>query len=281
MVIDKSYIRNAGNAALPIIIIMVVGIVCAAGFLFFRISTPPANPPVGSTLKESGKSMYPHVNQNVQKAKEEADAKVEAEVETEKVVMEVELPSPAFVGTPKKIRSDVKVDKSTFGKERGDFLVPKGSKVISRGKPVTGSVQPIVGDLEQVTDGEKEPDQISWIDLDSGKQFITLDLEAMYQLDAILIWHDHRQPEFYRDVIVEVADDAEFTKNVRMLFNNDYDNSYGKGVGEDFEYVEAKEGKLIDPKGIKARYVRLHSNGSTADDQNHYTEVEVWGRAVE
>ena len=28
---------------------------------------------------------------------------------------------------------------------------------------------------------------------------------------------------------------------------------------------------------MKGRYVRCYSKGSTADDQNHYTEVEVYG----
>ena len=31
-------------------------------------------------------------------------------------------------------------------------------------------------------------------------------------------------------------------------------------------------------KGLKARYVRFYSNGSTADDLNRYTEVEVYGK---
>ncbi len=30
--------------------------------------------------------------------------------------------------------------------------------------------------------------------------------------------------------------------------------------------------------GQTARYVRLHSHGNTANDQNHYIEVEIWGR---
>jgi hypothetical protein len=41
------------------------------------------------------------------------------------------------------------------------------------------------------------------------------------------------------------------------------------------------EGKLIEVKGEKARYVRCYSKGSTADEQNHYIEVEIHGRAQE
>ena len=35
--------------------------------------------------------------------------------------------------------------------------------------------------------------------------------------------------------------------------------------------------KSVDAKGAVARYVRLYSKGSTADEQNHYVEVEVYG----
>ncbi|MCA9245144.1 MAG: hypothetical protein KDA32_14390, partial [Phycisphaerales bacterium] len=65
-------------------------------------------------------------------------------------------------------------------------------------------------------------------------------------------------------------------KDVTTVYNNDHDNSSGMGVGTDKEYWETFEGRLIDGKGAKGRYVRLYSNGSTEDDQNHYTEVEVF-----
>jgi hypothetical protein len=81
----------------------------------------------------------------------------------------------------------------------------------------------------------------------------------------------------YHDVVVRVADDPDFIENVRTVFNNDHDNSSGLGVGNDKEYWETYEGKLIDAQGVVARYVRLYSKGNTADDQNHYTEVEVYG----
>ena len=43
-------------------------------------------------------------------------------------------------------------------------------------------------------------------------------------------------------------------------------------------YVETAEGKLVDAKGAKARYVRLYSRGNNANELNHYVEVEVFGR---
>ena len=47
-------------------------------------------------------------------------------------------------------------------------------------------------------------------------------------------------------------------------------------VWKDYEYIETYEGRLIDAKGVKGRYVRLYSNGNTSSDMNHYIEVEVY-----
>jgi hypothetical protein len=77
--------------------------------------------------------------------------------------------------------------------------------------------------------------------------------------------------------VIQVADDPDFTKNVRTLFNNDADNSSGLGIGSDMHYVETAEGKLIDAKGVRARYIRLYSNGNSSNELNHYIEVEVFG----
>ena len=65
------------------------------------------------------------------------------------------------------------------------------------------------------------------------------------------------QARIYHDVIIDVSNDEDFIEGVTTLFNNDNDNSSGNGIGQDYEYVETSEGKLIDTKGIKARYVRL------------------------
>jgi hypothetical protein len=88
------------------------------------------------------------------------------------------------------------------------------------------------------------------------------------------------QARVYFDVVVQLADDPDFITNVRTLFNNDIDNSTGLGVGQDMHYVETAEGKLINAKGQRARYVRLFSNGNNNNDLSHYIEVEVFGKPV-
>ena len=69
--------------------------------------------------------------------------------------------------------------------------------------------------------------------------------------------------------------------NVQTVFNNDHDNSAGLGIGSDMHYVETSEGKLIDAKGVRGRYVRLYSGGNSNNDLNHYIEVEVYGKVAQ
>jgi len=109
-------------------------------------------------------------------------------------------------------------------------------------------------------------------------QHVTIDLGAANEIYAILLWHFNKTPRVYLDVVVQVSDDKDFTKNVRTIFNNDHDNTSGLGAGKNMNYVETSEGKLLDAKGVRARFVRLYSNGNNANDLNHYIEVEVFGR---
>jgi len=197
----------------------------------------------------------------------------------EKVVLELKLPKPMFVGTPRNIRSP-NLEKIT-GKKRRPFYVPKGTELLSLDKPVTGSeTEPIIGELEFVTDGEKSGEEGYFVELGPGVQYVQIDLEGSYHLHAILIWHYHSQARVYRDVVVQISDDPDFITGVKTLFNNDHDNSSGLGVGKDKEYIEVNEGRLIDPRGVTIRYVRLYSRGNTSNDMNHYVEVEVYGTPV-
>jgi hypothetical protein len=152
-------------------------------------------------------------------------------------------------------------------------------KNVAPGKTVTSSdMEPIIGDLEQINDGDKKGAEGSFVELGPALQWVTIDLGAPYEIYAVLFWHFHKTARVYFDVIVQVADDEDFTQNVRTLFNNDTDNTAGLGKGTDMNYVETSEGKLVDAKGARARFVRLYSAGSNANDLNHYVEVEVFGR---
>lgn len=187
------------------------------------------------------------------------------------------LPRPLFVGTPKNIR--VKNLEKPLGRPRPPFLAPPGVVNVALGKPVASSdEEPIIGELAMVTDGEKEGSDGTYVELGYGSQYVQIDLGALHEIHAIVLWHFHQEGRVYHDVVVQVADDPDFLKNVRTLFNNDDDNSSGLGVGKDLPYLETYEGRLIEAKGLRARYVRLHSRGNTANEQNHYVEAEVYGK---
>lgn len=193
------------------------------------------------------------------------------------VPLAIKLPRPMFVGTPQNTR--VPDLEKPLGRPRPPFLAPAGTKNVALGKPVASSdEEPIIGEIELTTDSDKEATDGSYVELGPFRQNITIDLGAEHDIYAILIWHFHKQPRVYFDVVVQVADDPDFISNVRTLFNNDHDNSSGLGVGQDLHYVETSEGKLIDAKGARGRYVRLYSNGNTSNDLNHYIEVEVYGK---
>jgi len=193
----------------------------------------------------------------------------------ELVPIELELPKPMVVGT----RQDTRVEnlEKPTGRPRPPFLAPAGTKNVAEGKPVSSSdEEPIIGEIEMITDGDKEAADGSYVELGPFTQHVTIDLESAYNIYAIVVWHYHKQARVYYDVVAQVADDADFITNVKTLFNNDIDNSAGLGVGKDKHYTETNEGKLIDAKGVKARYVRLYSRGNTSDDLNHYIEVAVY-----
>lgn len=194
----------------------------------------------------------------------------------DKEELKLQLPRPMFIGTPTNIKSpNLEV---ITGKPRGPFPVPTGTKLLSLNRPVTSSdMQPVIGELSMVTDGEKEGGDGYFVELGPGKQWVQVDLGSSYALHAILAWHYHSQARVYRDVIVQVSDDKDFLKGVTTVFNNDHDNTARLGIGRDKEYVDVAEGRLFDPKGVRGRYVRLYSGGNTANDLNHYVEVEVYG----
>ena len=193
------------------------------------------------------------------------------------VPLKTKLPAPLFVGTPVPLNV-TNLEPPTRGK-RPDFMVPAGTLNLARNKKVTASDNnPDVGTLDMIVDGDKDGNEGSWVELGPGKQWVQIDLAKRADIYAVLIWHFHSQARVYRDVVVQVSDDPSFRSGIATIFNNDFHNELGLGAGKDQNYIETYQGKLIDAKGVKGRYLRLYSNGNTANKLNHYIEVEVWGK---
>jgi hypothetical protein len=193
---------------------------------------------------------------------------------TEKLA--IKLPEPAFGGTPLNYFGP-NLEPPNF-KPRAPFLAPKGTTLLSKGKTVTASSETTMGKLEQITDGDKEAYEKGVVELKPGKQWVQVDLGATSEIWAVVMWHFFAYDRVYFDVVVQVSDDPEFAKDVKTIYNNDHDNTSGMGAGTDKEYVENYEGRLIDAKGVKGRYVRFYSKGNTTDAANHYIEVEIYGK---
>ena len=193
--------------------------------------------------------------------------------------IDVKLPKAVFTGTPQNI--NVTNLEKPLGRPRPPFLAPAGTENVALGKPVSSTdEEPIIGEIDMITDGDKEAAEGSYVELGPFVQHITIDLEATFEIYAVVFWHYHKQPRVYFDVVVQVSDNPDFVENVTTLFNNDIDNSAGLGIGSDKHYVETAEGRLVDAKAAHARYVRLVSNGNSNNDLNHYVEVEVYGKPV-
>jgi len=193
------------------------------------------------------------------------------------VALKTDLPKPLFVGTPVPIKL-ANLEPARTGK-RPDFMVPTGTVNLAKGKKVTASdSDPVIGTLDLITDGDKEGDEGSWVELGPGKQWVQIDLEKEANIYAVMVWHFHSQARVYFDVVVQVSDDPKFEKGVTTIFNADAANELGLGAGKDLAYIETYEGKLIDAKGVKGRYLRLYSKGNTTNKLNHYIEVEVFGK---
>lgn len=190
------------------------------------------------------------------------------------------LPDPALRGTPPNLPTNTTAEPLT-SKPRPVFLAPKGVTNAALGKPVSASDTNLIsGELRQITDGKKGAYDENVVTLRRGLQWVQIDLQGEFNLYAVVLWHDFSSPVVFRDVIVQVSDDPQFKTGVHTLFNNDQKNSAGFGVGTDREYFDnplTGAGKLIDAKGVRARYIRCYSHGSSENALNTYIEVEAYG----
>ena len=117
--------------------------------------------------------------------------------------------------------------------------------------------------------------------LEEGLRSVVIDLEDdKYWVDGLNVWHyydDANRGRQYRDVIYQLSPHADFSSEVITVFNNDSDNSAGQGTGRDPEFGLRPDGKPVYFPPVKARYLRLWTNGNNWDRRNQYNEVEVYG----
>jgi len=192
------------------------------------------------------------------------------------------LPNAQYACTPRAVPKGPHIEAYSITREQPPVFVPATADNLARDMTVSSSDPwPIIGAVEQVTDGQKQGWDTDLLELAPGLQWVQIDLGQSAAIHAIVVWHYVPSLRVYHDVIIQVSDDAGFRTGVTTVYNNDYDNSSGLGMGDDMEYVEDYRGRIFETNGVRSRYVRLWSRGNIDNDQNHYVEVEVYGEPVE
>jgi len=196
-----------------------------------------------------------------------------------KVPLDTVIPEEVLAGTPPDVLVFLFPDLQKPPEEKHEMMVPQGTVNLALKKKVTSSdSNPVLGELRFVTDGKKEGTEDNYVELGPLKQWVQIDLEQPSEIWGVYLWHYFREARSYHDVIVQVADNNEFSENVKTIYSNDQDNSSKMGIGKARPYIDTNYGHLVDAKGIKARFVRFYSNGNTANDLNHYVEIEIFGK---
>ena len=202
----------------------------------------------------------------------------------EKVALKIQFPPPHSSGTPKEIKSDNLEPDPGPGKFRPPIMVEPEytKKLTTEDTKVTTSEEAVTGENEYVVDGDKTPDATSMLQLPGGVQWVQLDLGAEHTISAICVWHDQGDDRVYKDVIMQISNDEKFADKTKIttIFNNDHDQTskLGLGKGPDKEYRERNDGRPVDAKLTKGRYVRVYSAGSSSEPTNNYIEIEVFGK---
>ena len=191
------------------------------------------------------------------------------------VPLKLKLPAHTTKGTPEDLPAGPNIEPPPKSAPP-PIQVPEGVKNVAAGKPVTSSVAPYTGELSQVTDGKREPLDEDVVEFKKGTHWVQVDLGEAFAIHAVALWHDHRLLQAFHDVILQVSDDPEFKNGVTTVYNNDTDNSSKLGVGTDREYFELEFGRVIPVKGVKARYVRGYTKGSSLSAINCWQEIEVY-----
>ena len=145
-------------------------------------------------------------------------------------------------------------------------MVPPGLSNVALGKTVTSSDTNTIGpkNWSKSPTATRKPTNTASSSCAKARNGCKLIWAARRKFTPSSSGTRHDEPKVYHAVVAQVADNADFTQNVRTLFNNDHQNLDHLGAGTEREYFETNEGKLIEGKGTVARYVRLYSDGSTS-----------------
>ncbi|MBN2652032.1 MAG: discoidin domain-containing protein [Spirochaetales bacterium] len=128
------------------------------------------------------------------------------------------------------------------------------------------------GNLSIVAD--KSINQNNLTNIGKGSSWIAINLGKLVEINRIRIWRDFEKGARYKGVVIELADNPEFSDPVQ-IFNNDKNNINGRGVGTDCEYAEKWTGTIFDVDSQKAQFIRIWSAGSNLSSNNLISEIQI------
>ena len=160
-----------------------------------------------------------------------------------------------------------------------------GKKVTAKWtKDGSDAVKANEGSMVNITDGNKASSAFGVFGADgkTGSSYMEIDLSDVREVSSVNLWRYFQDGRTYRDTVVALSEDAEFTADDQILFNSDKQNHHKLGAGSNEAYAETANGKSFKAKeGTRARYVRVYMRGQ--DDNkttNHVVELEVMGRDI-
>ena len=160
-----------------------------------------------------------------------------------------------------------------------------GKKVTAKWtKDGSDAVKANEGSMANITDGNKASSAFGVFGADgkTDSSYMEIDLGDVREVSSVNLWRYFQDGRTYRDTVVALSEDAEFTADDQILFNSDKQNHHKLGAGSNEAYAETANGKSFKAKeGTRARYVRVYMRGQ--DDNkttNHVVELEVMGRDI-
>ena len=163
-----------------------------------------------------------------------------------------------------------------------EIKVPVGVSNLCVNAEVSSDSKPIIGALHCAVDGSKKAES-GHVEFGSGIHWIQIDFGTNSEIFVIWIWRHYYGAHDWvcSNVVVQVSNDKEFGKDVSTVFNNDSDDSIGRGIGTDNFYVASYIGKpIILSPVIYGRYVRIYGEGGIRSNSNNFREIEIYGKGV-
>ena len=133
------------------------------------------------------------------------------------VPLHITLPPPIFMDWIGDHPLPPDVEKPT-GKPHPPLMVPPGVSNVALGKTVTSSATnapPKI--LAKITDGNKESNEPDIVLLGAGVQWVQIDLGRPQEIYGIGIWRSQYPPRACHGIVVQFADNTDFTKNIHTL----------------------------------------------------------------